>query len=262
VSHHVAIGASHLGVRFGRNGKEVIALNDFSIEIEPGRFVVLIGPSGCGKSTLLRVIADLLAATDGSVVTFGRTPDEARRQRRISFVFQDATLLPWRTVQENVELPLQVGRWRHLGRDSMRASDLIEMVGLGGREHAYPHELSGGQRQRVAIARALVTKPDVLLMDEPFGALDEITRDNLNEELLKIWNELRTTVVFVTHGLAEAAFLGQSVVVMGTKPGRLVAEVRLDDKKPDNRINRSSPEFFEITSQLRGLLEQAYGAAA
>ena len=256
----IAIAADRLGVRFGRGDKHVVAFSELSLRITPGRFVVLIGPSGCGKSTLLRAIADLLASTEGTVQVFGETPDQSRRQRRISFVFQDATLLPWRTVEENVHLPLEVGNWSKLGRKSRSVQELIGMVGLAGREHAYPHELSGGQRQRVAIARALITKPDVLLMDEPFGALDEITRDKLNDELLKIWRETQTTVVFVTHGLAEAAFLGESVVVMGTQPGRIVAELKLDERKPHNRVDRSSPEFFSITSELRTLLEQAYGS--
>jgi NitT/TauT family transport system ATP-binding protein len=255
----LAIEVRDLGVRFGSNGKQIVAFTDLSLQVEAGRFVVLIGPSGCGKSTLLRTMADLLASTDGEARVFGEEPAEARRRRRISFVFQDSTLLPWRTVQQNIELPLQVGRWNQLGRECKSPSELIELVGLAGREQAYPHELSGGQRQRVAIARALVTKPDVLLMDEPFGALDEITRDKLNDELLKIWRETRTTIVFVTHGLAEAAFLGETIVVLGANPGRLIAEVRLDARKPQNQIDRSSPDFFSITSELRTLLQRAYG---
>lgn len=259
MNSEIAIDVNDLGVRFGVNGKEILAFNKLSLKVDAGRFVVLIGPSGCGKSTLLRTMADLLASTEGDVRIFGQEPAEARRKRRISFVFQDATLLPWRTVRQNVTLPITVGKWSKLQRECRSPKELIELVGLAGRENAYPHELSGGQRQRVAIARALVTKPDVLFMDEPFGALDEITRDKLNEEMLKIWRETRTTVVFVTHSLTEAAFLGQSVVVMGTNPGRLVAKVELDARKPENRIDRASSEFFAITSELRVLLEQAYG---
>jgi NitT/TauT family transport system ATP-binding protein len=174
-------------------------------------------------------------------------------------VFQEATLLPWRTAIDNVSLPLQVGGWSGLGRQSRNEKELLQLVGLKGREGAYPWQLSGGQRQRVAIARALVTQPDILLMDEPFGALDEITRDGLNEELLRIWRETGTTIVFVTHSLSEAAFLGQSVVVMGTNPGRIVEQIDLDNEKPGNHIDRKSEHFFNITSRLRTVLETAYG---
>ncbi len=238
----------------------VTAFDDVSLKAPRGQFVVLIGPSGCGKSTLLRTIGDLLAVSRGRVTVLGAPPGEARIKRRISFVFQDATLLPWRTVLDNVRLPLEIGNWSGVGRTGRSPADLIELVGLKGREGAYPHELSGGQRQRVSIARALVTNPDVLLMDEPFGALDEITRDRLNDELLKIWRETRTTVVFVTHSLSEAAFLGQAVVVMAANPGRLLATIDLSQRKVDNAIDRNSPEFFQMTSELRDVLQRAYGA--
>ena len=238
------------------------AFSELNLEIETGRFVVLIGPSGCGKSTLLRNIADLLDSTSGEIRVFGDKPAEVRRQRRISFVFQEATLLPWRSALQNVQLPLQVGRWKGVGRKSRDPRELLELVGLKGREDAQPWQLSGGQRQRVAIARALATQPDVLLMDEPFGALDEITRDGLNDELLRIWRETGTTIVFVTHGLSEAAFLGQTVVVMGANPGRIVQKIELDDEKPGNRIDRSSSQFFDITSRLRKVMEEAHGPGA
>ena len=244
---------------FGSGKDAVVAFSDLDLKASTGRFIVLIGPSGCGKSTLLRNLADLLSSTAGRISVFGADPSQARQKRRISFVFQDATLLSWRTALDNVALPLQVGRWSELGRPSKDPAKLLELVGLKGREGAYPHELSGGQRQRVAIARALVTQPDILLMDEPFGALDEITRDALNDELLRIWRETGTTVVFVTHSLTEAAFLGQTVVVMGAHPGRIVEEINLDDRKPDNAIDRTSPRFFEITTRLRAVLEQAHG---
>ncbi len=252
----LAIEVSDLSMSFGT----VAAFSNLSLEMETGRFVVLIGPSGCGKSTLLRNIADLLASTSGRIQVFGASPEQVRRQRRISFVFQEATLLPWRTALENVALPLQVGGWVGVDRASRDPLKLLDLVGLKGREAAYPWQLSGGQRQRVAIARALVTQPDILLMDEPFGALDEITRDGLNDELLRIWRETGTTVVFVTHSLSEAAFLGQTVVVMGAHPGRIVEEVNLDQQKPGNVIDRTSSTFFDITSRLRAVLEKAHGA--
>lgn len=259
---NVVIDIADLGVTFERDGASIVAFTGVTLKAEAGRFVVLIGPSGCGKSTLLRAIADLLACAEGTVRIFGDDPAVARKARRVSFVFQDSTLLPWRTVLDNVRLPLEVGKWTRLGRMSRAPEELIELVGLSQRAAALPHELSGGQRQRVSIARALVTQPDILLMDEPFGALDEITRDRLNDELLRIWRETRTTVVFVTHSLAEAAFLGQSVVVMGTNPGRIVKEIDLDKRKPDNRVDRAKPEFFAITSELRAVLEGDCGNGA
>lgn len=259
MTEHLAIDVANLGMAFGFPGKEIIAFKDVTLKAKQGRFIVLIGPSGCGKSTLLRSLADLLTGTSGRVEVFGAHPAEVRRHRRISFVFQDATLLPWRNALENVQLPLQVGGWNKLNRPSQDPAKLLELVGLKGREKAAPWQLSGGQRQRVAIARALVTQPDILLMDEPFGALDEITRDGLNDELLRIWLETNTTVVFVTHSLSEAAFLGQTVVVMGAHPGRIVEEINLDDQKPGNVIDRTSSAFFEITSRLRVVLERAHG---
>ncbi|WP_244561691.1 ABC transporter ATP-binding protein [Mesorhizobium australicum] len=257
-----AISLSGVDVSFATPAGPFRALDKVALEVPDGRFCVLIGPSGCGKSTLLRVMADLQQPSNGSVSVFGRDPAAARRERRISFVFQDATLLPWRSVLDNVRLPLQVGGWSKLGRAHRDPAEMIALVGLAGRESALPHQLSGGQRQRVAIARALVTRPDILLMDEPFGALDEITRERLNEELLRIWQETRTTVVFVTHSLSEAAFLGQTIVVMGARPGRLTKVVSLDKDTSTHDIDRSSAEFFEITSALRTHLEEAERAAA
>jgi NitT/TauT family transport system ATP-binding protein len=250
----LAVEVSDLSMSFGA----VAAFSNLSLNAEMGRFVVLIGPSGCGKSTLLRNIADLQPSTSGDIRVFGARPSEVRRQRRFSFVFQEATLLPWRTALENVALPLQVGGWAGLNRTSRDPKTLLDLVGLKGREDALPWQLSGGQRQRVAIARALVTQPDILLMDEPFGALDEITRDGLNDELLRVWRETGTTVVFVTHSLSEAAFLGQTVVVMGADPGRIVEEINLDHQKPGNAIDRTSSTFFEITTRLRAVLEEAH----
>jgi NitT/TauT family transport system ATP-binding protein len=262
VTNELAIEIDKATVTFERDDNRIVAFEDISIKVEKGKFVVLIGPSGCGKSTLLRVIADLLPCGSGKIAIFGRDPGRSREQRQISFVFQDPTLLPWRTVLDNVRLPLQVGDWRRAGKAATSPEELVVLVGLKGRENALPHELSGGQRQRVAIARALVTNPSILLMDEPFGALDEITRDRLNDELLRIWRETGTTVVFVTHSLSEAAFLGERVVVMAAAPGRIVDDVGFEDRKPSNRIDRSNPRFFEMTSHLRAVLERAYAQSS
>ena len=257
-----AIVISHGSVEFTRDDARVTAFTDVSLTVEAGSFVTIIGPSGCGKSTLLRVVADLLPCTSGRVEVFGAPPSRARTERRVGFVFQDSTLLPWRSAIANVDLPLEVGGWRKSGRVGRAASELFRLVGLGGRERALPGELSGGMRQRVAIARALISMPSILLMDEPFGALDEITRDRLNEELLRIWRETGTTILFVTHSLVEAAYLGQQVVVMGAGPGRIVATLDLRAEKPDNAIDRGDPRFFAMTTELRRLLVAATPVAA
>ena len=193
---------------------------NIDLTIPRGSFLTLLGPSGCGKSTLLRVMADLVAPTSGRISVLGGAPQAARESRQIGFVFQDPALLAWRTVMENVSLPLEVGGGKALP-GARSPQELLSLVGLTGWEKAYPHELSGGMRQRVAIARALVSGPRLLLMDEPFGALDEITRDRLNEELLQLWETTGTTIVFVTHSIYEAAFLGQSVLLLAARPGRV-----------------------------------------
>ena len=245
-------------VRFDTASGEMLACKEVSLSIEEGSFVTLIGPSGCGKSTLLRVIADIVPCSSGAVLVDGGSPAAARAARKLSFVFQDSTLLPWRTAIDNVRLPLQVGAWLSLGRPARDVAELFRLVALEGRELAYPHELSGGMRQRVSIARALASQPSILLMDEPFGALDEITRERLNEALLRIWRETGTTVVFVTHSLEEAAYLGQQVAVMAPNPGRIIETLDLRSRKPDNRVDKSSQTFFDITSELRRVLAEAH----
>src|SRR5215475_15518125 len=206
----------------------VTALEDVSFSVPVGGFVSLLGPSGCGKSTLLRVVADLIAPSGGQASVLGATPAEARKARALGFVFQDAALLPWRTALENVELPLEVGGRRSLLAGAPTPRELLRLVGLEGWEASFPHELSGGMRQRVAIARALLGGPRLLLMDEPFGALDEITRDRLNAELRRIWAETRTTILFVTHSVYEAVYLGESVLVLAANPGRVREIVHVD----------------------------------
>ena len=207
----------------------------------------MIGPSGCGKSTLLRAIADLVEITSGTVSVFGKPPSMARKAREFAFVFQDATLLPWLTALENVSIPLEIGRDKVQIDSPVEPAELLELVGLAGREKALPHELSGGMRQRVAIARALVCRPRVLLMDEPFGALDEITRNRLNSELLNIWRNTGATIIFVTHSIAEAAFLGQKTLVLKGSPGRVAKY--MDIELPDERTNelQDAMEFVKVT---------------
>ena len=249
----LALDCRDVTVRFMSERKAVTALDGVSLSLEQGDFVTLLGPSGCGKSTLLRVIADIIAPTSGTVSVLGQAPAIARKQRQIGFVFQDAALLPWRSVLDNVRLPLEVGGRRDPG--PMSAEALLEMVGLSGWERNYPHELSGGMRQRVAIARALLGGPRILLMDEPFGALDEITRDRLNEELLRIWRETGTTIVFVTHSIYEAAFLARKVLVLAARPGRVRELVKVDLPEPRRLAVRETPEFVALAAHLRHVLE-------
>ncbi len=247
-----AVEIHGLTVRFETEGGPVTALDQVSVAIPEGGIFTMLGPSGCGKSTLLRAIADLVPMAEGSISVHARPPSEARRERDFGFVFQDSTLLPWRTAIDNVRLPLEIG-----GGSSAAASpeELLALVGLSGREGAYPGELSGGMRQRVAIARALVCQPRILLMDEPFGALDEITRDKLNEELLRIWEETGTTILFVTHSIPEAAYLGQSVLMLAASPGRVRDLVPVDLPFPRRLAMRDTMEFVQVTAHLRQILE-------
>ncbi len=252
-----SISCRGITVRFFTERRSVTALQDISLDVRDGEFLTLLGPSGCGKSTFLRVVADLITPTSGTLTVLGVKPQAARLRRDIGFVFQDAALLPWRTALQNVELPREVAKGRADTSRAARATprELLELVGLMGSENAYPHELSGGMRQRVAIARALVSDPRVLLMDEPFGALDEITRDRLNEELLRVWRELGMTVLFVTHSIYEAAFLGQRVLMLAANPGR-VKELVPTNLPADRGLDiRETPRFVELAAHLRRVLE-------
>lgn len=246
-----------VGITFDTASGPVTALSGVSVQLDAGSFTSLLGPSGCGKSTLLRLISDLLEPTSGRIAVLGESPQDARVSRMLGFVFQDAALLPWRNALENILLPLEIGPGKISDDDRQRALDLLALVGLEGRGGSLPSQLSGGQRQRVSIARALITRPKVLLMDEPFGALDEITRDRLNEELLRIWQLTNTTIVFVTHSISEAVFLSQRVVVMSAQPGRIseVHDIHLPGER--SRATRSLPEFAEYETQLRRALEGA-----
>jgi NitT/TauT family transport system ATP-binding protein len=249
-----AIAFNDVTVRFTTERGTVTALEKIAFSIKRGSFLTLLGPSGCGKSTLLRVIADLIQPSAGSATVLGVRPQAARKNRDIGFVFQDAALLPWRTALQNVALPLEIGGGR-APRGPRSPAELLELVGLGGWEQAYPHELSGGMRQRVAIARALVSGPKLLLMDEPFGALDEITRDRLNEELLHIWASTGTTIVFVTHSIYEAAFMAQEVLLLAARPGRVRELVRVGLPTPRKIALRETAEFVALAAHLRRVLE-------
>ncbi len=252
-----ALVCEGVGVRFMTQARAMTALADVSFTLREGGFLTLLGPSGCGKSTLLRVIADIIAPTAGRMQVLGGTPAEARKARQIGFVFQDPTLLPWRSALDNVALPLEVGGKPRLSSGGVSPMELLELVGLSGWEKALPHQLSGGMRQRVAIARALLGGPRLLLMDEPFGALDEITRDRLNEELLRIWAATGTTIVFVTHSIYEAAFLGEQVLVMAAHPGRVREIVPVVLPAPRRLAVRETPVFSTLAAKLRASLEGA-----
>jgi NitT/TauT family transport system ATP-binding protein len=250
----IAVDCRDVSMRFITERRTVTALEDVSFSVESGGFMSLLGPSGCGKSTLLRLVADLLAPTSGTITVLGRTPREARLDRALGFVFQDAALLPWRTALENVALPLEVGGHRGLPAGAPTPRELLRLVGLEGWEGSFPHELSGGMRQRVSIARALLGGPRILLMDEPFGALDEITRDRLNEELRRIWLQTGTTILFVTHSVYEAIYLGETVLVLAANPGRVRAAVEIDLLRERALAIRETEPFNRIAAKLRGLL--------
>ncbi len=246
---------------FGSGRHQVVALSDVDLTVEAGQFVSLIGPSGCGKSTLLRLVADLDAPTSGTVEVFGRSARQARLAREYGIAFQQAGLLPWRTVRANVELPLTLAGTGRAGR-RQRADQLLDLVGLTEFAQHYPDQLSGGMQQRVAIARALAEEPSLLLMDEPFGALDEMTREHLQAQLLRICAETRAAVVFVTHSIPEAVFLSDRVVVMSPRPGRIrrVVPVELDrsgatggDAEGADGL-RTDTAFFEGVAAVREAL--------
>ncbi|MCS7325217.1 MAG: ABC transporter ATP-binding protein [Anaerolineae bacterium] len=241
---------------FGGGGRpQTVALKDINLQIEPREFVSLIGPSGCGKSTLLRTIGDLVPPSTGEVVVNGKTAHQARLNREYGMVFQAPVLFEWRTVLHNVELPLEIMRVPKKEREQ-RAREMLKLVELQGFERHYPWQLSGGMQQRVAIARALAFRPQLLLMDEPFGALDELTRERMNAELLRIWQETQTTIVFVTHSIPEAVFLSTRVVVMSARPGRITAIIPIDLPYPRDVETRESPRFFELVTEVREALRR------
>ena len=247
-----------LGLTFETADGPVYALKDVNLQIEQGEFVSLIGPSGCGKTTLLRVIADLERATGGTITVNGVTPEQARQKRAYGYVFQAAALYPWRTIERNVTLPLEIMGVPAAERRA-RAAKYLELVNLGGFEKKFPWQLSGGMQQRASIARALSFDPDLLLMDEPFGALDEIVRDHLNEQLLELWDRTGKTVVFVTHSIPEAVFLSTRIVVMSPRPGRIIDVIDTGFPRQRTLDIRETPEFLKVAHRVRTGLRTGHG---
>lgn len=244
------VEASGLELTFQTDDGPVHALSDVNLTIAPGDFVSFIGPSGCGKTTFLRVIADLEQPTGGSISVNGMTPEEARLGRAYGYVFQAAGLYPWRTIEKNIRLPLEIMGYTK-AEMSERIARVLDLVGLADFAKKYPWQLSGGMQQRASIARALAFDADLLLMDEPFGALDEIVRDHLNEQLLALWARTKKTVCFVTHSIPEAVYLSTRIVVMSPRPGRIIdiIESPLPAERPLEI--RDTPEFLEVAARVR-----------
>jgi NitT/TauT family transport system ATP-binding protein len=253
----VAVQIRHASVVYPTADTPVHALQDIDLDIHEGEFVSLIGPSGCGKTTLVRVIADLEKISAGEVYVNGVTPHEARLARAYGYVFQAPALFPWRNVLANVTLPLQI-QGRSKADSRAIAMEHLERVGLTGFERKYPWQLSGGMQQRVSIARALSFEPKILMMDEPFGALDEITRDRLNEQLQQLWQRERRTVIFVTHSIAEAVYLSTKIVVMSPRPGRIIKVI--ESPLPDDRqlLMRDTAAFIRVAHSVREALAEGH----
>ncbi|NIZ15063.1 ABC transporter ATP-binding protein [Phaeobacter sp. HF9A] len=259
--HHAAatvIEARDLNLVFGSGDASVHALKDINLNINKGDFVSFIGPSGCGKTTFLRCIAALETPTGGSLMVNGMTPEQARQNRAYGYVFQAAGLYPWRTIAKNIKLPLEIMGYSKAEQDK-RVAEVLELVELSGFGGKFPWQLSGGMQQRASIARALAFDADLLLMDEPFGALDEIVRDHLNEQLLKLWARTNKTIGFVTHSIPEAVYLSTKIVVMSPRPGRIheVIDSTLPKERPLDI--RDTPEFIEIAHRVREGLRAGHG---
>jgi NitT/TauT family transport system ATP-binding protein len=242
------IDAKNLSLTFSTADGPVYALSGVNLKVEDGEFVSFIGPSGCGKTTLLRVIADLEQATGGSITVNGLVPQAARLARSYGYVFQAPGLFPWRTVERNVALPLEIMSIPGVEERVKRNLDLVNLTGF---EKKFPWQLSGGMQQRVSIARALAFEPKLLLMDEPFGALDEIVRDKLNQQLLELWDRTKKTVVFVTHSIPEAVFLSTKIVVMSPRPGRIIDVIETSFPRQRTLDIRETPQFLKVAQRVR-----------
>jgi len=250
-----------VGKTFGEGDGAVTALEGIDLQIQAGEFVSLIGPSGCGKSTLLRLIGNLTSPSTGTIQVNAKPARRARLDRDYGMVFQAPVLMDWRTVSKNIELPLEIMGWQPAQR-AARSAELLKLIELDGFQDRHPWQLSGGMQQRVAIARALAFDPKLLLMDEPFGALDEMTRERMNLELMRIWGRTRTTVVFVTHSIPEAVFLSTRVVVMSARPGRISTVIDIDLPQPRTVETRETEHYFELVTRVREALRQRGGDGA
>jgi NitT/TauT family transport system ATP-binding protein len=246
----LAVDVRDVSLTFETADGKVDALSKVSLQIADGEFVSFIGPSGCGKTTILRVIADLQQPTSGSLLVNGMSAEQARLARSYGYVFQAPALFPWRTIEKNLKLPLEVMGFSD-SEQQQRAARYLALVNLNGFERKFPWQLSGGMQQRVSIARALSFDPDLLLMDEPFGALDEIVRDHLNEQLLQLWDKTRKTVLFVTHSIPEAVFLSTRIVVMSPRPGRIIDVIDCDFPRQRTLEIRETPEFLKVAQRVR-----------
>lgn len=255
LEREVEIKIKDLGITFKNNsGKDIQALTGVNLDIYKGEFISLLGPSGCGKTTLLRTVADLQEATDGSIRIAGMTPKEVRLKQKFGIVFQSPVLFDWRTVKKNVELPLEIMYYNRKER-AQRTDEMLEMVGLSKFADHYPNQLSGGMQQRVNIARAFGIRPEILLMDEPFSALDEFTKEKLHEDLLRIWRQTNKTILFVTHNIQEAVFLSDRVCVLSPHPGRLSAIVDIDLERPRTLEMKGTVPFNNLVKKVRDSFE-------